>query len=126
MIDRKKISKDVLEYLENTLGQYEEFVTDLNVGQIHQQIDAIIESHSDEEIEEENKKIKEEDILVLDLDDFYYEPFRQTSFDIGGRGHYIEIKAKNKAKAIAEMVKDFKEDLEKSFQIKEIEDEDDF
>lgn len=53
--------------------------------------------------------------LMLDLDGFFDE-FPSTTYDIGGQGHSITIKAEDKEKAIAEMVAQYRKDLEDSFE----------
>lgn len=53
--------------------------------------------------------------LILNLDDLDYT-FPITKYDIGGMGHAIVVKAKNKKKAIDEMVMKFRKELEEGFE----------
>ena len=70
------------------------------------------------------KNLKKEMIkmkkLVLDLDEIFGDiQYPQTQYDIGGLGHYIIINAKDKNKAIDEMVAEFRERLDYGFEEEE-------
>lgn len=61
-------------------------------------------------------------VLTLSIDELFND-FPYTKYDIGGMGHYIQIKPEDKGKVIEEMVNEYKELLEQSFY--EEEDEED-
>jgi len=63
------------------------------------------------------KQIEEaQKVLELDLDDLFQGAYFYTDYDIGGRGHYINIRAENKEKFLDAMSKEFRKRVEESLE----------